>query len=76
MAVAKTKEEVLTEIKKLGTELTAFELSPQAEQIIKSFDSFPYLHFKAWFKKHYGDVNGVHLHHYFSVSDGINEANK
>ena len=70
-----TYEQKAEKLKRIGIEInTEFEISPQAEAIIKSMEDFNTLHFMAWWKKHYGIINGMHLHHYFSVSDGINES--
>lgn len=72
-----TKEEKINSLKLIGKEInTDFEISPQAEKIIERFEDFPVDHFKSWWKKHYGTVNGMHLHHYLSINDGIVEAKK
>lgn len=72
-----TNEEKFNKIKKIGIEInTDFELTPQAQKIIERIDDFPTDHFKFWWKKHYGTVNGQQLHHYLSVDDGIIQAKK
>ena len=73
----KTKAEQIDEIKNIGKEIDFdFVLTPQAKNIIERIDNFPFEHFKAWWKKNFGVINGQQLHMYFSVEDGINKAKK
>ena len=75
--MAKTKEEQIESLKQIGKEIDFdFSLSPQAKAIIERIDNFPFEHFKEWWKKRFGTINGQHLHMYFSVDDGINQAGK
>ena len=69
-----SKEQQIVELKKMNLE--GVEISPQAKEIISRIDDFPVEHFKVWWKKNFGIVNGQHLHMYLSVGDGISGAKK
>jgi len=70
----KTKEEKFDSIKQIGKEIDFdLQLTSQAKNIIERIDNFPVDHFKFWWKKHFGVVNGSQLHRYLDTADGIIE---
>ena len=69
----KTREELVEIFKEFGKEDFETILSPQAKIMMHRFPDFPVEHFKAWFKKNYGVISGVHILHYIKDEKGLVE---
>lgn len=70
-------EEKIESIKQIGKEIDfEFIVSDQAKAIIQRIPDFPEEHFKLWWKKHFGVVNGGQLNQYLVSNDGLISAPK
>lgn len=71
------KEDKIKKLKDIGKEIDFdFQITGQAQTVISHIDNFPIDHFKQWWKKNFGVVNGQQLYKYFCVEDGIIETKR
>ena len=66
------KKQAISDVKQAGIEIKEeLRITAQAQKVIERIDNFPVDHFKKWWRKHYGQIDGGTIMKYLIVDDGI-----